>query len=476
MAGIVAVVALAGFAIWWSISTRRNRSRAAELYEASMQMHACFERVYGGAESLVDALDLGFASSAPLAECREPALRARELARTLRRAYFVKDPGSLAILGDQLNDFASLPFAADASELTAPNLTEQLTTIDVWQRTLPVLACSVAVAEAALERDCTTLERDFTVREPHVIGEVTGAKPQPPTIELARDSELRLTLETGATTWLLESKDAGKTWKARLVTPSERPKTPPLGRELPEGTLVGQRIGPPARVFVAKSVEGAVEVASYAVPNDPKTPWTEPIRSRLSTTATPSFATTGEITLGSGKEKWFPLLGRNPTTGHATLVLAGSETLFSVGFDPPKSAVLSLVTGGCPPSVLSSTAHALALHVPVARRVGDFPVQLPVSFSSTASWKTASAACTTERYAVAYLTKERVVVQSTDARSWAFGRARVLAQTDENGTPLAVKLVGTERRLLAILLRQSIVGDLLRAEVLASADGGATWD
>jgi hypothetical protein len=39
-----------------------------------------------------------------------------------------------------------------------------------------------------------------------------------------------------------------------------------------------------------------------------------------------------------------------------------------------------------------------------------------------------------------------------------------------------VKLVGTELRLLAIVLRQSIVGDLLRAEVLASTDGGVTWE
>lgn len=441
-----------------------------------MAMHACFTRVYGGAESLVDALDLGFQSTAPLAECREPTLRARELARALRQAHFVKDPGSVAILGDQLNDFASLPFAANASELTAPALSEQLTTIDVWHRTLPVVACGVAVAESALERDCQTLETDFTLREARVIGEVTGVKPESATIELARDNELRIALETGASTWLVESKDAGATWKARLVTPSERPKPPALGRELPEGTLATQRIGPPAQVFMARKVDGAVEVASYAVPSDPKAPWPEPVRSRISSTSLPSFVTTGELGTGIGSEKWFPLLARDPATGHATLLMAGGDKLFAVGFDPAKSAVLSLATGGCPPSVLASTASTLTVHVPAARTMGAFPIQLPVGFRATAHWKTASLACTTDRYAVGYLTKERAVVQTSEPKGWAFGRARVIAQTDENGTPLAVKLVGTERRLLAILLRQSIVGDLLRAEVLASSDGGLTWE
>lgn len=474
-AAILLVLGATAIAIWWSLSKRQNRSHAAELYEASMAMHACFTRVYGGAESLVDALDLGFASTAPLAECREPTLRARNIARDFRRAYWVKDPGSLAILAEQLDDYAALPFGDDSTKLTATTLADQLMTIDVWQRSLPVLACSVAVAESALDRNCDSLERDFAFREPHVVSEVTGAKPESLAIEIAQNAEIRLALDTGASTWLLESKDSGVTWKARLVTPGERPTPPPLERELPEGTLVGRTLGPPPRIFVGKSLDGAIEIAAYTVPQLPKATWPEPLRSRLSTTTLPTFAT-GEICAGSGKEKWFPLLGRDATTGHATLVVSSDQKLFAVGFDPPKSAELALVTGGCPPSILARTPKALTLHVPVARSMGAFPIQPPVSFESSGGWKTASAACTMRSYAVAYLSKERVVVQHTDGRNWTFSRARVIAQADENGTPLGVKLVGTEQRLLAILLRQSIVGGLLRAEVLASTDGGETWE
>jgi hypothetical protein len=475
-AGIALVLVAVAIAIWWSVSQRRNRSRAAELYEASMAMHSCFARVYGGAQSLVDALDLGFASAAPLAECRGPTLRARDIAHDFRHAYWIKDTGSLGILAEQLDDYAALPFGDDATKLTSPALAEQLTTIDVWQRSVPLLACSVAVAESALERNCDSLDRDFAFHEPRVLSEVTGAKPESFAIEIARNAELRLTLETGASTWLLESKDSGVSWKARLVTPGERPRPVFIERTLPEGTLVGRTEGPPPRIFVGRSLDGAVEIAAYTVPNEPKDPWPEPIRSRLSTTTLPTFAPMVEVVAGSGNEKWFPLLGRDATSGHATLLTSSERKLFNIGFDPPKSATLELVTGGCPPSVLARTPKALTLHVPAARSMTAFPIAPPVSFESSAGWKTASAACTTRNYAVAYISKERVVVQNTDGRSWAFGRARVIAQVDENGTPLGVKLVGTELRLLAIVLRQSIVGDLLRAEVLASTDGGVTWE
>jgi hypothetical protein len=461
--------------IAYGISRRANRTRASELFEATRTMHACFSRVYGGAEALSDALDLGFASAAPLAECREPTLRAQALATRMRRAWWVKDPGSAAILSDQLNDFAALPFAEDATALVEPARFEQLTTIDVWHRSVMLVACSVATAESAVERDCRAFERDFTLQEPRVVSEVTGAKPESLAIETARQSLLVLTLETGASTWLLESLDAGTTWKSRLVTPNERPKPPPIGRPLPAGTLVG-RSSKPARAFVAGTADGAVEIASYAIPDDAKAPWGEPLRTRLAASSLPSFAPTADLVVGRGDEQWIPLLARDATTGHATLVMSGERKLFALGFDPPKAALLSLVTGACPPSVLAHTSSGLTLHVPVARSMAAFPVAPPVSFASSAEWRTASAACTESTYAVAYLTRERVVVQVTEPNGWTFSRARVVTQSDVNGTPVAVKLVGTKHRLLALVLRKSMVGDLLRAEVLASADAGATWE
>jgi hypothetical protein len=189
----------------------------------------------------------------------------------------------------------------------------------------------------------------------------------------------------------------------------------------------------------------------------------------------PSFFPSGDLLCGISNEKYFPILAHDTATGHATLVAAGKNKMFAIGFDPPKGAELSLVAGACPPSVLARSPTALSLMVPVARAMGNFPIAPPVAFSQKGAWNTATAACTPGSYALAFLSRDRVVVQVTEGKSWRFTSGRVIALADENGTPLAVKLVGTDKALIAIVLRRSDIGELLRAEVLTSEDGGLTF-
>ncbi len=471
-------------AVEWMVVKRKNRQTARDLYAAATEMTACYDRARAGASSLANALDLGPTDSAPFAECRQPTRRARDLARVFLASHFIGDRGSLAILSEQIEDYASLPQSPPV---------ERLETLDVWQSTVVTLACTVANAEKALDPPCSgELASPTEAPEPRVLFGAQKATAESLSIEVASAKSLLLSLTRASVapqTWLLASTDSGATWSTasfaalgrggfddqapKLVAGSENPVavgTPlvPHDPPLPSGTLVAATELPPARVFV---MDGA-ELSQYRIPKAGEA-WPNPARPHLDPPP-PTLLPSGDLSSGSAeKETYFPFIARDPSTGHARLFASTSDHLFVFALDPPKNAELSLVSGSCPPSVLCASPQGLSLLVPVGRTVGAFPVKVPLAFKAKNAWKTATAACTQQGYAIAFLSSGRALVESTRGGSWVFDSPRVLAEPNEAGTLTHLRLVGSGEKLLAVYVRQGEEG--LRVELKSSEDGSGIF-
>jgi hypothetical protein len=242
-------------------------------------------------------------------------------------------------------------------------------------------------------------------------------------------------------------------------------------RAAPGPLLGGSGRGEP-RVITGEHDEktGAISLAAYGIPL-PGKPWPTPVR--LSVPGASIVAeSVPERACGVPEEKYFPFAVRSDD--RARLVALGDSQLVSLPLEVPKRSALSPSCDSCPPTLfLRSEAPVLLL--PAGSSVAKIPIRTPLAFGDSAVAKTAVSGCAHGIYALAYVARRALVVQTAKTGAWRFSAPRVIAEPNDDGDPVDPRIVGQRERLVIVFRREPNDHKRLRVEVLGSDDAGASW-
>ena len=234
----------------------------------------------------------------------------------------------------------------------------------------------------------------------------------------------------------------------------------------PAGALVAAAASPKPRVVVLEQGNAGGSLAVYDVP-DAKQPWPTPQRLLLP----PGELRTelaSELYCGMANERWFPFVARQSTKSF--MVVLG-EQHFALKFDPPQPD-LARVCGLCPPSLLARSDEELSLLLPIGNQLTRFPVGAPLLVTLDRRARRSVATCLGDTVLVAHVTRDQIWIQRTGIGGT--GPASLLVLPNEHGAPIDVRVAASEGKLYLLWRREQRMK--LRVEMLASSDGGITWE